>query len=107
MSRTLSVIAVLMLQLYVPLSYADLKLGTLFRDGVVLQRDKPVAVWGTADAGKSVTVQIQGQTKTTSSDAHGRWLVQLDPLKASTAPDRLLTSGKNTVTVNGGLVGDV
>ena len=39
-----------------------LKLDRIFSDGMILQREKPVAVWGTADPGQTVTVRAQGQS---------------------------------------------
>ncbi|NBS04458.1 MAG: sialate O-acetylesterase, partial [Verrucomicrobia bacterium] len=42
---------------------ADFKLSAIFSDHMVLQREKPVAVWGWADAGESVTVAFGGQSK--------------------------------------------
>ena len=107
MSRVTIAITLVCLQLCPSLCCADVTLATLFRDGVVLQRDKPVAVWGWANAGETATVRFQGQTKAATPDAHGRWLVHLNPLKASATPDQLIASGNNTVTVNGVLVGDV
>ena len=41
---------------------ADVKLAAPFNDGMVLQREKPVAVWGTAAAGEKVTVAFAGQS---------------------------------------------
>jgi sialate O-acetylesterase len=40
----------------------DLKLATILSDHMVMQREKPVTVWGWADAGESVTVAFAGQT---------------------------------------------
>ena len=51
--------------------------------GMVLQRDLPVPVWGWADAGEKVSVTFAGQTKTAKAGDDGKWMVKLDPLKAS------------------------
>ena len=59
---------------------ATLTLGKPFTDGAVLQRDRPVAVWGTADAGATVAVSFAGQEKAAKADADGKWRVNLDPL---------------------------
>ena len=88
---------------------AEVKFSPMFQDGAVLQREKPVPVWGWADAGKAVTVSFGGQTKSTKADGHGRWQVQLDPLQTS-AEGRTLTAaeaGGNTRTVKDVLVGEV
>ena len=62
---------------------AEFKVANLFQDHMVLQRDKPVKVWGWADAGTKVTVQFADQKKTATTSEDGRWMVTLDPLKAS------------------------
>ena len=53
---------------------------------MVLQREKPVPVWGWTEPGEPITVQFAGQKKTTVADADGKWLVKLDPLPASAEP---------------------
>lgn len=60
--------------------------ATLFNDHCVLQRDRKVPVWGTADPGASVTVSFAGQEKRAKADANGRWRVDLDPLAVSCQP---------------------
>jgi len=62
---------------------AALTLGNPFSDGTVLQRDRPLPVWGTADAGATVTVSFAGQDKTAVAGADGAWRVSLDPLTTS------------------------
>jgi sialate O-acetylesterase len=47
---------------------ADVKLASVFTDNMVLQRGKPVAVWGTADAGEEVSVSFAGQSKKATAD---------------------------------------
>lgn len=89
---------------------ADVALATPFRDGAVLQRDKPVTIWGTAVAGEAVKVEFKGivqSTRATQADDQGRWRVDLDPLAASVQPARLVVTGRNVVTVSDILVGDV
>lgn len=86
---------------------ADVSPAPLFTDRAVLQRDKPVPVWGTADAGETVTVTFQGQTKSTTAGADGRWRVTLDPLPASARPASLTLTGKNKIILNDILVGEV
>jgi sialate O-acetylesterase len=65
----------------------------LFQDGAVLQREKPVPVWGKTDPGGNVSVSFAGQTKTATADKAGRWMVTLDPLETSAAGRNLTISG--------------
>ena len=52
---------------------AELKLHGLFGDGMILQRDVPCSVWGSASPGDPVSVSILGQTRTAKTGADGRW----------------------------------
>ena len=75
---------------------------------MVLQRNKPVPVWGTADKGEKVTVSFAGQTKTTLANDSGRWVVKLSPMKASELGREMVISGKeNSITLKNILVGEV
>ncbi len=86
---------------------ADVTPAILFQDHAVLQCDKPVPVWGTADAGEKVTVTFAGQSLATTADATGRWSVTLAPLPANAEPATLTIQGNNTVTLSDILVGEV
>lgn len=86
---------------------ATVTLPVIFTDHMVLQRERPVPVWGWAEAGREVNVKFAGQTKTTKADKDGRWKVMLDPLKASSDRQNLMVSGQNTVVIKDVLVGEV
>ena len=88
---------------------AEVTLAPLFQDGGVLQRDKPVPVWGRAEAGKVVTVTFGGQTKTTTADAAGRWQVSLASMTASaeSRPMTVTEAGGPPMEVKDLLVGEV
>ncbi len=73
---------------------------------MVLQQDAPIRVWGSADAGETVTVRIAGQQKSAQADPAGHWEVALDKL-ASASGLTLVAEGRNTVTVQDVLVGEV
>jgi len=87
---------------------AEVRLAKVFGDHMVLQRQKPVRIWGTTDPGAQVTVTFAGQTRTVTTNPQGKWLAQLDPLAAS-GESRELTvkSGVRTVTLHDVLVGEV
>jgi sialate O-acetylesterase len=86
---------------------ADVAPAALFTGGAVLQRDKPVPVWGKADAGEKVSVTFAGQKISTTTAADGRWMVLLEPLATSSESADLVIAGKNTVTVHDVVVGEV
>jgi len=94
----------------IALRAAELKLATVFSDHMVLQRDKPVPIWGVADAGETVTVAFAGQKNSAQADATGKWTVKLAPLTASAEPRelRILADHHPTsVVVHDVLVGEV
>ena len=95
MKPTLTLLSALFLTSLLPLAAAELRLASVLADHMVLQRDKPVAVWGWADAGAEVTVEFAAQKKTSKADAHGKWLVKLDPMPASDQPRDLLISSNH------------
>jgi sialate O-acetylesterase len=87
-------------------SLADVKLNGLFTDHIVLQRDDTDPVWGTAGPGEQITVTFRDQKLTTTADEHGQWQVELKNLSLGD-PATLTVAGKNTLTLNDVLVGDV
>lgn len=84
---------------------AEVKPNVLFSDGAVLQRGQNIPVWGTAKEGEKVTVELAGQTATTTAKG-GKWKLELKPLEAG-GPFSMKISGDNEVTVNNLLVGEV
>lgn len=85
----------------------NLVLASPFQDRMVLQRGKPVKVWGEALPSTAVSVTFDGNTVNGTSDANGDWQVEL-PTHAAGGPYTLeVTSGVETKTVSDVLVGDV
>lgn len=105
MKRILTMTAVLLLAALA--AQAEVKVAGVFGDHMVLQRERPVPVWGTAAPGEKITVAFAGQTVTAVADARGRWRVMLAPLKASAAGQGMTVTGANTVKFEDVLIGDV
>ena len=82
-------IAVIVLS-FAAVARANVTLPDVISSGMVLQRDQVVPIWGTADPGESVTVNFKGQTRNTTADANGRWLIRLKGLKAASSPSVLI-----------------
>lgn len=61
---------------------AKVSLPQLFQSGMVLQRGKPVPVWGKADPHEKVVICWQKRQYTTEADANGRWRIDLPKMKA-------------------------
>tara|TARA_Y100001934_G_scaffold27923_1_gene30373 strand:- start:853 stop:2322 length:1470 start_codon:yes stop_codon:yes gene_type:complete len=86
---------------------ADVKLPPVIGKDMVLQRDLPVPIWGWAEAGEEVSVSFAGQTKETKAGADGKWMIKLDKLKANAKATNLTIKGKNEITLENILVGEV
>ncbi len=86
---------------------AAIRLPALISDHMVLQADASAPLWGWADAGEKITVQIAGATATTIATQEGKWQIKLPPLKASSAAQTLTISGSNTLTIQDVLIGEV
>jgi sialate O-acetylesterase len=72
-----SFLAVIVSLLVVGPAAAEVKLPALFSEGVVLQRDREVPVWGTATPGVEVTVAVNGAKQTAKAGDDGKWQVRL------------------------------
>lgn len=88
-------------------SWPNVELCKIFSDHMVLQRGKPVPVFGTAAVGESVTVSFAGQKVSTTASALGNWKVMLPAMPANTKGQQLTISGANTISISDVLVGDV
>ena len=82
-------------------------LPRLFQDGMVLQRDVPVPVWGWAAPGTEVQVSLGGHTQTVTASSGGEWSVRFPPLAAGAVPVIMVSGGGKAVTIHDVLVGDV
>lgn len=79
----------------------------IFGNGMVLQRDRPVPIWGRGEVGENVSVEFAGQKKTAVVGADGKWNVRLEPMKAGAEPRTMTIQGKNALTINDVVVGEV
>jgi sialate O-acetylesterase len=94
--------------LAIPVSaQAAVTLAPLFCDHAVLQRDKPVPVWGGAAPGERVVVTFRGRSVEATAGQDGRWAASLGPLSASVDPADLVVEGSNVLVIHDVLVGEV
>lgn len=88
-------------------SNAQLRLPKVIGSNMVLQRQKPVPIWGWASPGEKITVQFAGQKQTTVADPEGYWKVTLSSLKTSNTPAEMNITASNTILLKNILVGEV
>ncbi|MFA6540070.1 MAG: sialate O-acetylesterase [Bacteroidota bacterium] len=87
-------------------SQADVRLPAVFGSNMVLQRNSPIPVWGSASPGESIHVVLDGQEKVSTADPVGNWLVTLDPV-AGGGPFEMVIRGRNSITLKNILIGEV
>jgi sialate O-acetylesterase len=87
--------------------HANVVLPDVISEAMVIQRDRPVPIWGQADPGETVTVRFAGQSKQATAGSDGKWLVKLDAIHANATPSTMTISGKNTIELKNILVGEV
>ena len=86
---------------------AEVRLPRIFGDGMVLQQQAPVPVWGWAKEGERVTVSFAGQKKEAVAGADGKWTLRLDAMSASKESREMIVAGGNTITFKDVVVGEV
>ncbi|MBS2002320.1 MAG: hypothetical protein JST44_12490 [Cyanobacteria bacterium SZAS LIN-5] len=88
-------------------SLANPKVPRIFSDGMVLQRDKPIRIWGAAEPGELIGVKIADQASVVTADDKGRWGVTLKPIAATGTPLELVIHGKSEIVIHDVLMGEV
>lgn len=96
MNKSLLLVILLSLGSANPAMRAEVRLPQIISDGMVVQRDRPLTLWGTADPGESVTVKVaKGKSATVTADADGKWRAKLPALK--TGKTYTITVGDRTI----------
>jgi sialate O-acetylesterase len=106
MSTFLTRVRILFLLLSCTSTFAQVKLPKLISDGMVLQRDSPVRIWGWAASNEPVALRFLDSTYTTTAGAGGDWSIILPGMKAG-GPYRMEINASNAVVVNDIMIGEV
>lgn len=85
----------------------QVKVANIFTDNMVLQAHKPIRVWGTANVGEVIKVDLGGQKKKVKSDKSGRWLAEFGPLDYGSSANIKIVGNSNTIELSNILVGEV
>lgn len=88
-------------------NYGGLSMSSLYTDYMVLQRDVPLDIHGTANTGEKITVEIGGQKASTTADNQGKWSVVLSPMQATEDLTLTITAGKQRKVFSHVAVGEV
>jgi sialate O-acetylesterase len=104
--RYASAILLLTLLFIIPVAYATIKLPALVSNGMVLQRDARLKIWGWAAPGEKVTISFNGKKASAITGANGNWLVWLPAMKSG-GPFTMKIKGSNEIVLTDILLGDV
>ena len=88
---------------------SPLRLPSILSNNAVLQRGRPIHIWGWSSPNENITVTFQNQTEQTTADTQGNWQLWLAPEPAG-GPYTLTVTGSNNeppITLTNVLVGDV
>lgn len=87
---------------------AQLRLNKVFTDNMLLQRDKPVHIWGSGVPGATVTLSFATETKSVKAGSDSSWSIFLIAKKANRNPQKLtVVSGEEKISLNNILIGDI
>ncbi|TWU07450.1 sialate O-acetylesterase [Stieleria varia] len=89
------------------LAHAEIRTSSIFSDSMVLQRDKPIRVWGWTDAGSEATVTLAENSVTGTANEDGRFEVSLPAMPAGGPHELSISSGDQTKTFTDVLIGEV
>ena len=90
-----------------PAVFGAIKLPAVISDGMVLQRDQPIVLWGWAEPGTEVSVTLAGDRANAHADDNGNWQVTL-PERPAGGPHTISVSGRATVQqIKDVLIGEV
>lgn len=107
MKKTASILAVtLAWALFGNSARAEVTLPHILSSHGVLQRDRPIHIWGWASPGESVVVSLHGVKGATRASDIGEWSVYLPPEPAG-GPYTLTVAGVNRIVLTDMMVGDV
>ena len=104
----LRTILLLLISLFSQTLQAQVRPAHIFDNNMVLQRDKPVKVWGMAAPQEEIKIEFAGQSKTAIANALGEWFTYFEVMSANALPQDMKISGKESaVEFTNVLVGDV
>jgi len=101
-SKTISVILLLL----TVTTFGQVRLPKLISNGMVLQRNTEVTIWGWASNNEEILVTFLDSAYITTTNGNGEWSVVLSGLKAG-GPHQMQIVGTNSITIDDVLVGDV
>ena len=106
MKTSLKLISTLVLLLTTVSTKAEVRLPAMVSDGMVLQRNADLKIWGWANPGEALTLKFNGKKYRTKADTEGQWEIMLKPMKAG-GPFTMEIDANNRIVIRDILIGDV
>jgi len=105
--RSLIICGVTLALLFPLMLKAELRLPQVLSDGMVLQREQPLKLWGRAQADGTLELSFRGQTHSVQVDSEGRWQITLPPQTAGGPYDLSIEGPNSSLRLEDVLVGDL
>lgn len=87
--------------------FGGLKLAAVFTDNMVLQRNQPIQIYGTANGGDTIEVTFKQQKKNVIVDPYGKWKISFPALTKGGPYEMIVQSKTTKIVLKNILVGDV
>jgi sialate O-acetylesterase len=97
---------ILLLFLTVPMAFCQVRLPKLISNGMILQRDANIKIWGWAAPNEDIEIDFLTKKNTVKANATGNWELQLSNLPAG-GPHKMTITASNTIVIDDILIGDV
>jgi sialate O-acetylesterase len=97
---------IVLTQLMSAIIYGQVKLPKLVSDGMILQRNIPVNIWGWAGRNEKLSIRFIDSTYTVTADEKGKWILSLSKHKEG-GPFEMVIKGSNTIIIHNIMIGDV
>lgn len=87
--------------------FGGLKLGTVFTDNMVLQRNQPIQIYGEANGGHKVEINFNNQKVIATTNPYGKWKATFPAMKAGGPYEMKISSNGKKIALKNILIGDV
>ena len=87
--------------------FGGLKPASIFTSGMVLQRNKPIRFWGTANKNEKVEINFNNQNKSITVNSTGNWEIEFPPLQAGGPYSAAISSTDKEILLSDLLIGDI
>lgn len=104
--KKIKFLIVVLLLVYTNVILSQIKLPRLISDGIVLQRNEKVKIWGWASPKEKIKLEFKSKTYFTEADQEGNWNIILPAEKAG-GPYQMTLKGSNEIVIKDILFGDV